>query len=267
MIENIPQPQIPTPVPQPVLNQPKPMLPIVLALIIVALVSGGGVYYWRQIEVNRLQSDSTNLTKIINTTKTTITPTPTETPQTLSDSKTGLIINGNRVEIGDGKTVMPVVKMVSEFINPDEYKLYIVRKSETTGDNQPNCNEAVYLQKGINALKKITTGNSCEFSYFADVAFISNEAKIFYVQVGGDGSAITLYDTDGAEIKFADDKKILSGWVLGSIDGYGWDWSYKTKIATLHLWKELGAKNAIVLVDMDKSKIIPETFKETGPAR
>lgn len=55
MIENIPQQQILTPAPQPVLSQPKPMLPIILDLIIVALVSGSGVYFWQQGEINKLR--------------------------------------------------------------------------------------------------------------------------------------------------------------------------------------------------------------------
>lgn len=42
--------------PQPIINKPKPWLPIALVIVIVALVSGGSVYLWQQNEIKKLQS-------------------------------------------------------------------------------------------------------------------------------------------------------------------------------------------------------------------
>lgn len=272
MIENVPQQQIPTPTPQPVLNQPKPMLPIILALIIVALVSGG-VYYWQKSEIKQVDNISNQQTptntpsKVVKNPPTTsvISPTTKTVPSTGID----LEINNNKLEIKEGKLIRPVLKMVSESLGSPtvDYKLYLVRKSDFSDGNQPNCNEAVYLQKDAGSLKKVTEGNSCEFTFLADMGFLSNTAKFFFVQIGGDGSVMTLYNLDGGEIKFSDEKNTLIGWNIGSIDEFGWAAEYKSTVATFHLWKELGAQNATVRVDMEKMKVFSETFKNTGPTR
>jgi hypothetical protein len=55
MIENIPQEQLP--IVQPTPNSPKVWLPFVVALVVVALVSGGGVYLWQQNEIKQLQNN------------------------------------------------------------------------------------------------------------------------------------------------------------------------------------------------------------------
>ena len=107
-------------------------------------------------------------------------------------------------------------------------------------------------------------GDGCELTHIADFAFPSNSLGFFYVMWGGDGSAVQFFDTSGQKITINDDKKLLDGWVVGSIDQVGWDWKYNANIGKLHLWKNLGADNAEVIVDVDKMKILPETFTPTS---
>lgn len=57
MIENISQPQ--PPIVQPIPNPPKIWLPFTIALILVALVSGGGVYLWQQNQLLQLKNNPT----------------------------------------------------------------------------------------------------------------------------------------------------------------------------------------------------------------
>lgn len=64
MIENIPQEQMP--IIQPIPNPPKVWLPFVVALVVVALVSGGGVYLWQQNEIKQLQDNQPRQTGYIN---------------------------------------------------------------------------------------------------------------------------------------------------------------------------------------------------------
>ena len=64
MIENNPQEQLPTI--QPIPNLPKVWLPFVVALVAVALVSGGGVYLWQQNEIKQLQNNQLRQTGYIN---------------------------------------------------------------------------------------------------------------------------------------------------------------------------------------------------------
>lgn len=64
MIENIPQEQLP--ITQPIPNPPKVWLPFVVALVVVALISGGGVYLWQQNEIKQLQNNQSRQTGYIN---------------------------------------------------------------------------------------------------------------------------------------------------------------------------------------------------------
>lgn len=64
MTENTPQEQIT--INQPIPNPPKVRLPFVIALVVVALVSGGGVYLWQQNEIKQLQNNQPRQTGYIN---------------------------------------------------------------------------------------------------------------------------------------------------------------------------------------------------------
>lgn len=265
MINNDSQDQATIPNFQPFADRTKPPIFLfILILVVVALVSYGGVYLWRQKDPKKTQDFTADSTKIINSPNTTAELLSDGVPSESLNSNAKLIIKNNVLEIDDGKIVMPVLKMVISRHFDDEYRLYMAINASFTDFL---CEDVVYLQRGNGVLLKVYSGDCDGMVSVSDVGFFSNESDLFFIKMGSGGeSLIITYDFSGYEIKFTDEKKILADWSIRSIEKFGWEPEYKSHIATFYLSKDFGPdlKYANVKVDMDKLKVIPETFKETG---
>lgn len=104
MIEDIPQaPLVP---PRSIVNQSKPMLPFIVALVVVALISGGSVYLWQQNEIKQLQNNRPGQTGYVNNQK--IPTVESTTIQVVSPTESKPNINSvNKVTLSDIKLTIP----------------------------------------------------------------------------------------------------------------------------------------------------------------
>lgn len=132
MIENIPQEQLPTI--QPIPNPPKVWLPFVIALVVVALVSGGGVYLWQQnqqielLQRNQIVAQPTIVSYA--------TPTKIQ-PQAVSESQITLgdisliVPNKWKVESNDSKSA----RILTDYPN---YKVELLVSLENSNLTESN---------------------------------------------------------------------------------------------------------------------------------
>jgi hypothetical protein len=220
-----------------------------LAMVMMVLLPFGGFYLGTKYnETETMLADSS------------------EPIQNVGITGVNLVTVDNEININDNGRVLPLVKLAETNRNGNEYRLYLVSKTIIEEDIGPDCNEAVYFQKNNERLKKIYEGGGCEFIW-AEPDFLENPLDLFQINHTGDGGFIVLYNLEGQKVSFSDEKKILEGWAIYKTELVGRNGDPATMRVKLFMYKDLGAKNATVLVDVDNFKVLPETLTNLEPGQ
>lgn len=170
-----------------------------------------------------------------------------------------VISRDNDLTIIDSGKEMPIVKLTETGRFGTYYKL-ITARNEMNNSNQ-TCEETVYLQKNNGALRKVYSGNGCEFIW-AEPEFLDHPWEAFFINHTGDGGHIVLYDFNGEKIDFEDNQKIMDGWNVYRVETDGRSGDPPTFKLKLFLERELGSKFASIIVDLDNKKVVEGSFKK-----
>lgn len=137
-------------------------------------------------------------------------------------------------------------------VSPITDALYLTQES--------NGQQIVHYRSVAGDIKITINRDNRDTTLVSDFGFFGNPAKFIFLQFGSDNNSVVLYNLQGQELKYLDDKNLLTGWVVGSIDEYGWSSEYRAIVANFNLWKDNGNKKARVKVNLDELRVISESF-------